>query len=312
MVKSGDPVESSLGSLAGGKVHAGHGLTLGRGMEEVSGLGATAFGGVERGCRRFCSDCSLLRLLVVMLSRIMRPPPSRRSSRALPFVAMADDQPDEPESRVILDPSVLFTEEAFTWLADAEMRPSLVVSQALVDVLVTPRRWEELIPYGADLESDMVARLGNAIGPITRFSHREVENLPDEARRIRDALLSSEDPLHELLADEWVFITSQSIGVLHNDRTRTLDAFRRAGVQVNIVGNDVLARGLGAIRQRLPRWLASVMKGIGRLRLRPRSDFGKLLVIAGNVGVALVPYVGLPVAVAGAITAGSAVIAGDP
>lgn len=225
---------------------------------------------------------------------------------------MVDGQPNELESRVILDPSVLLTEEAFTWLADVEMRPSLVISQALVDVLVTPGRWAELVPYGADLGSDMLPRLRNAIGPITRFSYREVEDLPDEARHIRDALLSSDGPLHELLADEWVFITSQSIGVLHNDRQRTLDAFRRAGVQVNTVANDVLARGLGAIRQRLPRWLARVMKGIGRLRPHPRGDFGKLLVIAGNVGVALVPYVGLPVAVAGAIAGGFAVIAGDP
>jgi hypothetical protein len=212
--------------------------------------------------------------------------------------------------KVILDPSVLFTDEALTWLADAEIRPSLAVSLALWQRLADPAVGDSLRPFGVSTDPDRIGRLRDALREVSKFSHRDVNALTDAARAIRDALLASNEPMPDVLADEWIFLSSQSIGIVAENARVTLDAFERAGGRVYTVADEQMQRALQAIRRRLPRWLLRVMKRFGRLR--PPGNVGKLLVFGGNIAVLLLPHVGLPVAIATAIQSGAAVIAGDP
>jgi hypothetical protein len=213
----------------------------------------------------------------------------------------------EPVSRVILDPSVLFTEEALSWLDDPELRPSLVVSQALWDRLQLPEAGDQFEPYGDRPSPDEVIRLRGLVAEIERFSG-DVVGLPQEIRAIRDTLLFGDEPLADVLADEWVFLTSQSMAVIRGDAQRTLDAFRRAGAQVYTVSNELMERGLRAIRRRLPPPLLRVMKWVGRFPKR----IPKVLVFGGDIALLLLPSVGLPAGIAVAVQAGIALIAGDP
>ena len=103
-----------------------------------------------------------------------------------------------------------------------------------------------------------------------RFSYREVEQLPQGARGIRDALLSSNEPLADVLADEWVFLTSQSLAVIAEKTQASLDAFRRAGGQVHVVSRAQMQRGLRAVRRRIPSPLLKVMKRVGKTMYRNR------------------------------------------
>jgi hypothetical protein len=220
------------------------------------------------------------------------------------------EQPVVP--KVILDPSILFIDEALTWLADPEIRPSLVVSFALWERLDDPAIGEVLAPFGVSPDPDRVGRLRDALYEIERFSYRDVEMRSEEARAVRDVLLASDEPLPEVLADEWVFLGSQSIAIVREDARTTLDAFARAGGQVFNVSNRRMRRGLQRIRQSLPPWLLRATKFFGRFRLRPRSEVGKLLVVGGQIALILLPHVGLPVTIGQAIQAGVAFIVGDP
>jgi hypothetical protein len=49
------------------------------------------------------------------------------------------------------------------------------------------------------------------LGQLERFSG-DLDDIPDGARTIRDNLIASSEPLAEVLADEWVCITTQSHG----------------------------------------------------------------------------------------------------
>jgi hypothetical protein len=214
--------------------------------------------------------------------------------------------------KVLLDPSILFTDEALTWIADPEIRPSLVVSSALWERLTDPAIGELLAPFRVSPDPDRVGRLRDALAEIDKFSYQDVEMPSEEARAVRDALLAGDEPLPEVLADEWVFLASQSIAIVSVDARTTLDAFRRAGGQVFDVSNRVMRRGLRRIRKSLPPWLLKSTKAFGRFRLRPRSDVGKLLVFGGQVALILLPHVGLALTIGQTIQTGTALIVGDP
>jgi hypothetical protein len=210
-------------------------------------------------------------------------------------------------ARVILDPSFLFTEEALDWLGDPEIRASLVISNSLMDLLSDPGHanlWIEFESYPA---AEGLPQLIEALGPVARFSFRDTE-LPNEALAIRDRLLN-EGPLGEVFADEWVFLTTQSIGVVAATSARTLGAFARAGGQIFELTEDAVNVALSAVRRRLPSWLRTGMKRIGRF---PHRVVPKILIFGGSIAAVIVPAVGLPLNVVGLVQQGAAIIAGDP
>jgi hypothetical protein len=115
-------------------------------------------------------------------------------------------------SEVILDPSVLVTDEVLDWIADPELRPFLVVSEALVRLLYEgDDPIGELAAFGAEMTPGHLVRLRDVLGQLERFSG-DLDDIPDGARTIRDNQIASSEPLAEVLADEWVFITTQSHG----------------------------------------------------------------------------------------------------
>lgn len=216
----------------------------------------------------------------------------------------------ETPARIIIDPSFLFTDEALTWLDDPDVGPSLVISESLWQRLENPDRGEQFLPYGVHPNADQIRRIRNAFeASEMRFSYREVEQLPQGARGIRDALLSSNEPLADVLADEWVFLTSQSLAVIAEKTKASLDAFRRAGGQVHVVSRAQMQRGLRAVRRRIPSPLLKVMKRVGRF---PWSRGTNFIVAGAGVALLMLPHVGLALTVGESIIAGVAVIAGDP
>lgn len=212
-------------------------------------------------------------------------------------------------TRVIIDPSALFEPETLEWLADEELRPWLAVSASLYELL-GDEGGERFLPYGVDPDPEQTRRVRDALEPILKFSHLDAEEeLGEEGRAVRDRLLSSDEPLPEVLADEWVFVTNQSIAVLLDRAKTTLDAFRRAGAEVYEVTRDQMESGLEAIRDRIPPRMLTVMKAIPKW---PRSQRVKFLVFGAGIAGLLISPLGLPLNVAQAVQQGIGLIAGDP
>jgi hypothetical protein len=216
--------------------------------------------------------------------------------------------PVETPTKVIVDPSVLFTDDVLRWLADEELRPWLFVSEALWQRLEDPEGGEQFLPYGANPDPDRIRRIREAFAE-RRFSYREAPNVSDAARGICETLISNEEPLADVLADEWAFVTSQSLAVLAEKSQEALDAFRRAGGHVFEISDREMKRGLGKLRSRLPPRLLKVMKRVGGW---PRRKVPKWIVAGGEFALALLPHVAVPLGAAELIRQGIGVIAGDP
>jgi hypothetical protein len=167
-------------------------------------------------------------------------------------------------TRIILDPSFLFSDEALNWLTDLVIHPWLVISEALWNRMEDPGIGEQLAPFGIAPSEYEVRRLRVLVEPLTRFSYRAVESLPEGAQAIRDELLSEDRPISDVLADEWIFLTTQSLAALHVENNSVLEAFRRAGGQVYVVSRTKMIYGLTRIRRLIPPRVLRVMKAIGR------------------------------------------------
>jgi hypothetical protein len=98
-------------------------------------------------------------------------------------------------TRVFLDPSVVMTEDAVLWLDDRELRPSLVISASMWERMLDPDAEDEFRALGLVRDPAVIGRLRDSLESVPRFSHRDVGDLPDEVREVRDALLSSDEPL---------------------------------------------------------------------------------------------------------------------
>jgi hypothetical protein len=219
--------------------------------------------------------------------------------------------PHDP-TRIILDPSFLFTDEAMSWLDAADLLPWLVISESLWRRLEDPEAGNQFLPYGVNPDADQMRRVRLAVGAVgARFSYREAAQLPEGTRSICEALLSSDEPLADVLADEWAFLTSQSLGKFLEKAAAPFQAFGRAGAKVYRVTDDHMERGLNAVRQRIPDPLVRVMKAVGNFP--PKKEL-KFIVSGGSLAVAIlaVPHVGIPVGAAKTVQAGLGVIAGDP
>jgi hypothetical protein len=105
-------------------------------------------------------------------------------------------------SKVILDPSVLVTDAALARIADPDLRPFLVVSDALARLLYQGADpLGELAAFDAEMTAEQLARLRDLLAGVETFSGNR-DDIPDGAREIRDRLLASGEPLDEVLADE--------------------------------------------------------------------------------------------------------------
>jgi hypothetical protein len=117
-----------------------------------------------------------------------------------------------------------------------------------------------------------------------------------------------------VLADEWVFITTQSIGLfraLTSGVVHAFNAFRRVGGEVRELSNENMKRGLEAVRGRLPRKLLGAMKTVGKWE--PSGETTKVLVLGGGIALFFLPHVvGVGAAIATSVKEGVAIIAGDP
>ncbi|MGH2974766.1 MAG: hypothetical protein ACRDLL_07860 [Solirubrobacterales bacterium] len=184
-------------------------------------------------------------------------------------------------------------------------------SEALYHLLEDPAAaGPVLLPFGVDPGDIQRVRATLAQLEVRRFSYRDVEELPEGAQAVRERLLASGDPLSETMADEWVFVTTQSLAILLDRTKHSFERFVRGGAERYELTRDQMERGLRAARDRIPPPLSTVMKTYANF---PRGRFPKFVVAGGAVALAiLVPVAGVPFALEGAVRAGVCVVVGDP
>lgn len=221
-------------------------------------------------------------------------------------------------SHIILDPSFLFTEEALGWINDPELAQYLVVSEALWQRMEDPRALaEELNRFGAPVDFDVIEMVREEVGAaaITRFSYERESaagKLQGGTEEVCRALLASEEPLADALADEWAFVTSRSLAVLVERVGDALGAFVRAGATVVGVAKDQMKAALEATQEQIPPGLLKAMKRVDETWERiPKLP--KFLLAGGSFAAGLaVPPLGIGMVATQLLIEGNGVLAGDP
>ncbi len=217
---------------------------------------------------------------------------------------------DGDDRIVMLDASFVFTDEALEWLRDTSLQPYLAVSRALVAAVDNdPDIIEHLRPWRVAPTAQRLAEFRNAVGNILIYDYREEQNSPPQARQFADRLMSVGEPLGEMLADEWIFLTSHSIAILARRAGKTIAAFRRAGIQVFLRARREVERGLDAIHDRIPEPVLNVMKTVGTW---PRTRGAKIVLLGAELAAEFALGLGLAVTIVDAVRQGLGVIGGDP
>jgi hypothetical protein len=222
-------------------------------------------------------------------------------------------------SRVILDPSFLFTEEALGWMETPGLGEYLVVSESLLRRFEDPAQLAEELAAHSLLapNADFIEAIGRALdqNAITTFSYeaaRESGELPPGTEEVCRALLDSGEPLADVLADEWAFVTSQSLAVLVERAGDALGAFTRAGATVVGVVKDQMKAALDAVQEQIPPGLLTAMKRVDDT-WGGVPKFPKFLLAGGSFAAGLVlPPLGIGMGAAGLLVEGNGVLAGDP
>jgi hypothetical protein len=214
-------------------------------------------------------------------------------------------------SRVFLDPSIVFSDEALEWIANPELRPWLAVSGALMRRLEDPPSGEAFLPY-AEPDPERIVQVREALreSEVMVYSVEQAlaeGKLSEEARVICDRLAGGDEPLGDVLADEWAFLTTQSLAVIWERAKHSLQAFVRAGGEVIEVAADKMRAALDEVREHIPAPVLNAMKQVD-----PAADRVKWLVYGGEIAGQLVPPLGLALTIAQGIKLGIVVIAGDP
>jgi hypothetical protein len=158
---------------------------------------------------------------------------------------------DLPFPLLMVDPSLLLSQEGLAWLEGEESVHSGIVIPTVfgewlreerdldIESLVSPEDigaiWER--------RSMLVEILGE---DFTTFSYRQ-SDLPVETRTVLERLLESGDSLSELHADEWAFL--QSYSTLGSKLRHPVRAFRDAGAAVLEFGREV---GLELLAEVIP------------------------------------------------------------
>lgn len=226
--------------------------------------------------------------------------------------------PDSP-SRIILDPSFLFTDEAMGWMETPGLSEYLVVSESLRRRFEDPAQLlDELAEHGVSVpDADFITAVGNAIdqNAIATFSYeaaRDRGELPAGTEEVCRALLDSREPLADVLADEWAFVTSQSLAVLAERAGDALGAFTRAGATVVGVVKDRMKATLEVVQEQLPPGLLDAMKRVDDT-WSGVPKVPKFLLTGGSFAVGFfLPPLGIGMSAAQVLVEGNGVLAGDP
>ncbi len=214
----------------------------------------------------------------------------------------------EARSRVLLDPSVLFRDEALGWLENQEIRPYLAVSSSLVKHLSNPESLPRFARFGPIPTHGRAREVRERLDGIYAFSRDNAKGISPKGGAIRDSLLKTKEPMVDVLADEWVFLISESSGIW-DTVGRVKGSFEKAGATVYEFTRAQLVGAQQAVRKALPRPVLDVLKVVAIPAL-PGPNI--VLVIGGGVAVALVPALAIPAIAVGVLIDGSALIAGDP
>jgi hypothetical protein len=126
------------------------------------------------------------------------------------------------------DPSLLLSPSGMWLPENPEVRDALVISGAFYSALAE-RQVEKLTPYFTSLRTleEQRSVLLPVLGDLRFFSAHEATDLSDEVTRVRRNLLDSPNPAAEILADEWVYLATESW--LASKRRYVLDKLRVAG-----------------------------------------------------------------------------------
>ncbi|HEU5252145.1 MAG TPA: hypothetical protein VFU16_02325 [Solirubrobacterales bacterium] len=225
----------------------------------------------------------------------------------------------EPRSRIVLDPSLLASDEVLEWLSDPELKGYLVISESLRRRLEDPGAlMEDLGRFGVyDPDPGLIEAFREAVdlNGVETFSFeraRERGELPSGTEAICWNLLAAEEPLADVLADEWAFVTSQSLAALAQRAGHALGAFCRAGATVVGVAKEQMVGALEQVQDRIPPGLLERMKRVDGVVGR-----GPGLLLAGGsfaASVILPPLgaVGVAIGVVDVLLEGNGVLAGDP
>jgi hypothetical protein len=219
------------------------------------------------------------------------------------------------QHRLIIDPSVVFTDGRVDWLqrnVGQPFRGDLVVSSALATLLSDGKAVQLLGRAGISVGAAEVEQARGALEGINRFSWRDVKDLgpaPDAAR-IRDALLETRgrDAFADVWADEWIFSTTQSWGI-RAGVARSVNAFRAAGGRVHEIADAQVTQFQDLVKQLLPASVFAAIKGAAKF---PRDKNAHYVWVGGEVALGLVPGLAIPVAVVAGLRLGGAIITGDP
>ncbi|HWX98169.1 MAG TPA: hypothetical protein VNZ01_15105 [Solirubrobacteraceae bacterium] len=208
---------------------------------------------------------------------------------------------------------MIFTDEGLEWLSSGELRPFLAVSQALYARLEEPENTEQFRPY-AEPTPERIVEVREAIrsNELRLYSSEEAQGRNDispEDRKVGDALLYGVEPLGDVLADEWYFVTTESLAVLKQKARATIEAFKRAGAKVYEISDRTMGRALEKVQDAIPGPVLAKLKGVARVVDRRPS---KVLLLGGAIAALIVPHIGIPVAAAEIAAGATVLIAGDP
>lgn len=127
----------------------------------------------------------------------------------------------------------------------------------------TERGWHGItIPEPDLIETVRTAIEINAIGTFSYAAARERDELRPGTEEVCRNLLESGEPLADVLADEWAFVTSQSLAVLVERVGDALGGFTRAGAVVVGVSKDRMKAALEAVQRQIPPVLLDAMKRV--------------------------------------------------
>lgn len=198
------------------------------------------------------------------------------------------------------------------------LKDYLVISEALWGRLRDPGALaDELARFGAPIaDPGLIEAVRRAIriNGIDRFSYqqaRERGELRGGTEEVCQALLEIGEPLADVLADEWAFVTSQSLAALAERTGHALGAFARAGATVVGVVKERMVEALEGVREKIPPDLLEQMKRVDETWDRVPKFLLAGGALAAELSVALAP-VGIAVHIAEVLLEGNAVLAGDP
>jgi len=213
----------------------------------------------------------------------------------------------------MLDPSVIFADEGLEWIADPDLRPFLVLSRAFYALLEDRDAQALLAPFG-EPAAPRIEQAADAIrrGELRLYSYEQSlgrTDLPAANRNTLEALLTNEqEPLASVFADEWAFLTTESIISL-KDLKQTVQAWARAGADWYGATRAEMEKAFDAAREKIPEPVRNKMKRIEEVA---GSAPVRFFAFGGGIAGMIVPVIGIPAGTALAVIELNGFIAGDP